>query len=392
MTYGWILESASDAFLEGTESLPGPKLAPEPTYSCPFCNRVFDDRHLWQGHVSGQHRVGRPVILLRGREPAKRHVIRTALSREDILTVNATSAQVKIDGEDIPAMSLRKVCDRLAALRQAEMSLRLVNASQHNAKPVNSTYEISVRIAETHELRNVEKAFAEFMIPPAASKDSSRQSISRALIDQFIGAGAGVGAGAGADYVAGLAEYLMGVLVKERPATERLTTSSARYRELYGEALVHLADFERPLARLIVSIIRFSLNDFSCAATQTGFWELDDANDLLRNPEQATLSFFDENAARLSVCPIDHATSGILNLAKRMSRQTRWSHILDSECRDMANSEVFDAADQKKILAIWAAAAWRRNARQSAIEPLRQIAATYPFDEWAKPYLERITK
>ena len=390
MTYGWILESASDAFLEGTANLPDLEPAPEPTYSCPFCDRVFDDRHLWQGHVSGQHRVGRPVILLRGREPAKRHVIRTALSREDILTVNATSARVAIDGEYLPAMSLRKVSDRIAALRQAEMRLILVNDSQNNAEPVESSYAISVRIATTQELRNVENAFAKFMIPPAVSKDSSGRSISRALIDQFLADPRSTGAGA--DYAAGLAEYLMGVLVKERPATERLTTPVARYRELYGEALVHLADFNRPLARLIVSIIRFALNDFSRAATQTGFWDLDSANDLLKNPEQATSSFFDENAALRRVCPIDHATSGILNLAKRMSSQTRWSRILDNECKKMANSEIFDAADQQKILAIWAAAAWRRNAKRSAIEPLRQIAATYPFDEWAKPYLERINK
>ena len=374
MTYGWILESASDAFLESTESLPDPKPAPEPTYSCSFCDRVFDDKRLWQDHVSGQHRVERPVILLRGCEPVKHHVIRTALSREDILTVNATSARVAIDGEYLPAMSLRKVSDRIAALRQAEIRLILVNDSQNNAEPVESSYKISVRIAETHELRDVEKAFAEFMIPPAVSKDSNEQSISRALIDQFLADPRSTGAGA--VYAAGLADYLTGILLIERPETERLTTPVARYRELYGAALDCLADFDRPLARLIVNIIRFALS----------------ANGLLKNPEQATLSYFDENAARLRVCPIDHATSGILNLAKRMSRQTRWSRILDSECRKMAESEIFDAADQQKILAIWAAAAWRRNAKRSAIEPLEQIAATYPFGEWAKPYLERITK
>jgi hypothetical protein len=48
--------------------------------------------------------------------------------------------------------------------------------------------------------------------------------------------------------------------------------------------------------------------------------------------------------------------------------------------------------DTQKGLAIWAAIAWRLGARESAVEPLRQIAATYPFRTWAEPYLESATK
>jgi hypothetical protein len=278
-------------------------------------------------------------------------------------------------------VDLNRLAQQLSDIRRAEISLNLSNSSQVNAAPVTTSYKISIRIAESRELKEVEKAFEEVIMSAP---------ISRASIDRFVTDPRSKGAGS--EYAAGLANYSLGVLIRERPEAEMLTTPFSRYRELYGSAVQNLTDFDRPLARLIRGVIRFVLNDFSQTTTETGFWELDIANRLLKDPSQDIVVAFDADAVRRPVCPIDHATNRILNLARSMSNQIRWSPILDCECREIANSELVDASDRQKALAIWAVAAWRLNAPQSAIEPLRQIAATYPFSTWAEPYLESATK
>lgn len=381
MTYGWIREDGMDAFFEATDRVPGPSPALAPTFSCPFCKAVVGDRRALQDHVSERHRVERPFLLFGGREPARHKVIRVPLRKAEIVTANATSARVGVDGMPLQAVALNELAEQVSALRQAEVCLVLSNNSQDNASPVNTSYMISMRIAETRELKEVEKAFDEIIMPTPIS----RASIGRFLADSRS-------KGAGSEYAAGLADYSLGVLIKERPEAEMLTTPFDRHRELYGSALQRLTDFDRPLARLVGDVIRFAMNDFSRPTTETGFWELDVANGLLKDPRQDVTSPFDEDAARRPVCPIDHATSRILNLAGHMSNQTRWSPILDGECREIARSELLDASDRQKALAIWAVAAWRLSAKQSAIEPLRQISATYPFSTWAESYLESATK
>jgi len=278
-------------------------------------------------------------------------------------------------------VSLTRLAEQVSNLRQAEVSLILTNSSQVNAAPVTSSYSISIRIAEAYELKLVERAFDEVIMSAP---------ISRALVGRFLADPRSKGAGY--EYAAGLADYSLGVLIKERPEGEMLTTPFARYRELYGSAVQRLTDFDRPLARIVGDVIRFAMNDFSRTTTETGFWELDVANGLLKDPTLDIHSPFEEDAVRRPVCPIDHATSRVLNLAAHMSKQTRWSPILDGECREIASSELLDASDRQKALAIWAVAAWRIGAKLSAIEPLRQISATYPFSTWAESYLESATK
>ncbi len=195
--------------------------------------------------------------------------------------------------------------------------------------------------------------------------------------------------GPGKEYASGLADYCLGILIKERPDGERLTTQFSRYRELYGRALDILKDFPRPLARLIACIIRFSLNNFDTGGEQTGYWELDLAIELLSNPGTARLARPHESATRRPVCPIDHGTGRMLELSKHLTAQPRWSPILDDECRTLAQSDLLDVTDHQKALAIWAASAWQLGSSDCALEPLTQIAEIYPFSRWANKYLEQ---
>lgn len=379
-TFGWIREGDQDAFYEGTEKTPDPSLAKEPSYSCPFCSSVFSRQSEFNEHVYAKHRVERPFILLHGQEPSAHAVLRSPISLSEIAVANASHAKVRLDGAFPQKLSTDTLKEMISKTSQAELKLELINATEQRAAPVVTHYGISFRIAEKAELKRVEEAFREILVSEAIT----RNSIGSFLADKRT-------QGPGREYASGLADYCLGILIKERPDGESLTTPFSRYRELYGRALDILQDFPRPLARLIATIIRFSLNNFGNGGEHTGYWELDLAIELLSNPSSARLARPHESATRRPVCPIDHGTGRMLELSKHLTAQLRWSPILDDECRTLAQSDLLDVTDHQKALAIWAASAWRLGSSDSALEPLTQIAEIYPFSRWASKYLEQVS-
>ena len=316
--------------------------------------------------------------MLRGREPSGQAVVRSTLALSEIAVANTSHAIVRLDGVQQKPVSADKLKKIISTTFQAELRLELVNASEPKATPVATDYDFSFRIAQETELKRVEQAFSEIL----ASEAITRSSIGSFLGDERT-------QGSGKEYASGLADYCLGVLIKERPEGEKLTTPFSRYRELYGRALDVLKDFPRPLARLITCIIRFSLNDLRESGARTGYWELDLAIELLSNPTSASLPHPLGNITRRPVCPIDHGTGRMLELSKHLTAQRRWSPILDEECRTLAYSDLFDATDHQKAFAIWAASAWRLGSTECALEPLTQIAEVYPFSRWASKYLEQ---
>ena len=381
-TIGWIREDALEAFYENTERLPDFGPPPRRAYPCPFCSAIFDAEQNLQAHIASEHKVERPILLIQGREPGRRITVRTQMAETDIFPQNATSIAGALNGGTSTNLSLETLGPYLASHTDAELSLSFINDGDKNTTPLVSKYDLSFRVATADQLRNVERAFHEIVM----NGEMTRASLGLFLEDTRA-------KGVANEYATGLAEYSLGVLLKERPETEPLTTPFAKYREAYDSSLHLLSDFDRPMAKLISNLIRFARNDFSAWNIQTGYWELDLANSVLHCPESKTIDELGEvPVARTPICPVDHGTGRLLALTKRMIGQDRWGPILDEECRDATSADILDGADRQKALAVWAAAAWRLGAKERAIEPLRQIEAIYPFSEWAKPYLESVRK
>ena len=380
MTVGWIRERDLDAFYESTERTPDRSLPEGPTFICPFCASVFSSQSERHDHVYASHRVERPLIMVHEGEPTANDVIRARLLESDVAVMNTGFARVGIDGAKSRQVSPGELPNFMADMTQAEIKLELVNDAERNAAPVTSRYNLSFRVAEREALKNVEKAFTEILVSGAITLESIGVFLSDRRTQD-----------SGKDYASGLAHYCLGILLKERPEGERLTTPLSRYREQYGNALEVLKDFPRPLAHLIAAIIRFSMNDFGRSGKQTGYWELDLATELLLDPISKTLPRSYGDAERRRVCPIDHDTGRMLELASHLVGQPRWSPILDDECRAHAQSDLLDDSDRKKAFAIWAACAWRLGSKQNALEPLPQIAEVYPFKRWASEYLEQVS-
>jgi hypothetical protein len=380
-TVGWILESDWERYAGAKDRVPDPAdlLPPAPHFKCPFCPEGFQSRPEVEGHLHAKHTIARPVLVLREQEAPKRLVVREVLQPHEIVALSTSKATLFVDGRFMSS-AVDQLPEALSRCLSETVLLTLTNIGSVAGLPVESEYQLLFRVADADKMSNVELAFADHI----DATTLSRASIDRFLSDERT-------SGAAREYADALASYSLGIISKERPDAERLTTPLSQYREHYGSALDALGETPRPLARIISASIRFALNDF-CQTEPTGFWELDMATDLLRTAVTPSLDHASSRSRpRRRAFPIDHGIGQVLDLATRLSTEERWSPILDELCRHLASTKVLDTLDRQKVLAVWALSAWRLGARESAREPLSQLAATYPFREWAEPRLNEVS-
>jgi hypothetical protein len=333
-------------------------------------------------HIYRKHKIERPILLMNGRECEAEAVIR---SKQLFTTTNVKSASLVVDGKSAHVPTTAELDVFLSNCRQNVVILTLTNGSEANAAPVLSSYRLDFRIAEPSILANVEAAFLEKIVEAPLSMDA---------VSRFLGDSRSQGLGS--EYANGLAAYVTGVLVKERPEGQAITSPLDRYRELFGISLQSLNTLSRPFSRLVCAVIHFALNDISAVGKDTGYLELDIATRMLEGiaddpillPELSEM----DSVARRRVCPIDHGTGRILDLAIRMARQDRWSKTLSDEFRQVAEAASLDSIDRQKAVALWAITAMRLGASDAAVEPLAQLSATYPFSVWASVCLEKVSK
>ena len=118
---------------------------------------------------------------------------------------------------------------------------------------VSIKFELDFCIASEEDLQGIETQF-------------DRMAIGRKLdirsIDEFISASSNFVTAIG--YFDGICDYLYGVLAKERSHDASL--SHEKYVNKFNEAVEQLAAYDRPLARIIRSLVAFHFNHFEEAA------------------------------------------------------------------------------------------------------------------------------
>lgn len=408
-TFGWVQEAAWDRILSATESAPEPSPPRAPLFTCPFCRASYTTSGDLQEHLGNSHQVERPVMLINGEEPAYGFVLRKAPRASDIAFVNTTSVAVAIDNDVGHPVAAGEVWQVLARATAARVRIQIENAPARRVAPINwqavtifsdaggtpsserpggvspepveTTYDIAVRIASAAELQAVERAFNQHL----NIADFTRDSVSAFLADPRC-------KGVADDYATGMAEYALGVLVKEGRHDPGQESPLARYREHFRSALMKCVPHKRALPRLLSAFMRFSLNDFSRSDEPTGHFGLDRVSAALADPANGLRSKGHAEVGPLRpVCPIDHGTDRILRLADDLFSAKRWSPVLADECRQVASAGTLDLTDQQKATALWALAALQHGATRDAVEPLQRIAATYPFADWASSFLDAVT-
>lgn len=380
-TFGWIQEDATEAYLSATQTVPDPRGPLPRTYHCPFCTHLAVTSKALQDHLAGVHPVERPALLLAGTEPGLTFTVRQHRDPSEFVFANTTDAAVSVDGTAMSPLDQGSLSTLLASLDRSVVRIRLRNGKLRGAEPVATNYEVRFRIASPEALDAVDRAFMEHMTKAVVTRETGRRFRQDPRCQ-----------GTGLDYAEGMAEYVLGVLIKEQPHGQAMASSLDSFTDAFTASLQKLRVHQRPLPHLLCSIMRFVLNQFGTTPVLSGYAELDAATDFLRGPRQDHSPVPNAPPGRLKACPLDHGTDRLLALVKGMSMKDRWSPVLRNECLQVANDRALVLPDRQKALAVWALTALRLGAQREAIEPLSQIAAVHPFDVWASPCLDTVSK
>jgi hypothetical protein len=303
--------------------------------------------------------------------------------REKILVQNCTSVRLSIDGRDPIELTPSGVGRLLSSEVDLIVTLALENRFDASAEPVCQSYEITIKVPGKRAMDDVDRAFVHHLgtDAPHMGQVASFLQDSRCV-------------GIVHEYADALAAYVRGVLIKDQDKGTGVTLRPAEAREIYGNSLGRLQNIARLLPSVICALIRFAMNDFSLSENPTGVLRLDRVISVLaplvgrKGPIIQDLN--SATVHTIALCPIDHGVDRILRLGESMMEQRRWGPLLRQECSDAASAPMIEAEDRQKLLALWATTALRLGAEQDAIEPLRQLRATYPFGGWAERQLERI--
>lgn len=216
-------------------------------YTCAACGRTFTTADTLQQHRFESHPLHPPALVLRGAECRSRPVMITSkLTADNVHVIRGERAWV--NGGEIPVKMLAK---DLSARSSETCRVVLSNAD------ARSEFTLKFHVASQADVLGVEREF---------NRMASRKRLNIQAVEEFIAVTRQFTSVQ--DYSDGICSYLHGVLAKERASDFPL--SSVDYSDKYERAVEKLDTYDRPLARTIVSVIKFHHNHFSEAAVNGG--------------------------------------------------------------------------------------------------------------------------
>lgn len=220
-----------------------PPFVPQPVrYPCERCGNIFDHPADLAQHILAAHPYHRPVLLLRGVEMGvSPGPVILSTKPDDWQVMHVES--VRLNGDAIAA---GRIGEYLAAEQTGVHQLELVS---HGSR-VELRLEFAIAMKE--HLEGVERAFS--MLIEGHLSDVTRVTHFIDACQQWPTA---------ALYLEGVSQYLFGVLAKDQRGDTGL--SHAHHKERFNQAIEALRNNDRPLARLITSVINFSFNHFAGA-------------------------------------------------------------------------------------------------------------------------------
>jgi hypothetical protein len=380
MTIGWVREDAIERFLEGTEpSLHTQSGNLQNWFECPHCGHRSTTMRALYDHLGETHVVRRPTLLLTGREPPSLEEVRRPFAVHEIEALDCDRFELSIDHGPLLNADVAMLSRAISETGMRRVEVTLASAAGRQGIAADKTYVLKVFLPTSTELAGVDRLFVNLFGAP-------RPHIS--AIPELSKAAEGK---ATESYAAALAEYVRGVLAKDRDPTTGIHGDPIDWTDAYKRSLRVLSLIDRPLPTLIAGIIRFSLNDFSHWRVPTEFFALDHsvrilgslANGLEPKLEPAPV----EPDHVRGVCPIDAGVSRVIELGARYSKLDRWSAIDATEASRLSELRELGAYDRAKSRALWAWAALRLGATSEAMKPLGAIQGNDTFGAWAQSQL-----
>jgi hypothetical protein len=297
---------------------------------------------------------------------------------------HATDFHLSNDGLSFSSIEPQELREALTHAGSDRLWLRLGNRFDAKAQPVHTDYDLTFQVYEANALSEIDKIFVEHLGRDGVHLDDVHRFLRHS--EQF----------SASEYAAALAEYVVGILIKDADPSTGVSVAERDYRARLNGSLRILEQYDRPLGRLICALIRFSGNDFDASRmSATGFELLDSANAQFATLAKGGRDFSlpakaNWGGKKVSVCPIDNGSDMVMRQADRLASLARWSPDLQQQLEAESDLPDLDPLDREKIWVLWAQAASRLGKVESALHPLRMLAGNYCFGHWADEMLREI--
>jgi hypothetical protein len=214
-----------------------------PSFPCAHCSKTFDSQEELRKHRFESHPLFRPVMFVHGRELGI-HPVR--------ITQQLLPDDVCIKGCDRATLNGRDILPSNLPFALTVISLDVCLVVLSNAD-VDAEFNLDICVASEKDLVGVEKEF---------QRTARSRRLDTRAVEEFISA-ASVFKSA-INYSNGICEYLYGILAKERASDSSLSFEA--YIGKFSKAAETLAAYDRPLARIITSLVEFHFNHFHDSA------------------------------------------------------------------------------------------------------------------------------
>lgn len=294
-----------------------------PTFPCTACGVEFNSERDLRVHTFEGHPVHRPVLVLKGRECGRSRLTVTGETSPDDWVIR-TASSVAVNGE---ITCVADAVDALSTQRTGVVDVTLANGD------VVQHFQFEFALAEASELDGVDAALVRLI-------DSGELSLR--AIDDFIMRSRRYPTAA--RYLAGLANYLYGVLARERAAESAGPSSreGGGYEGKYDQAVGILGTFDRAPAEAICGIVAFHYNQFDRAMTKTKSQRVAEVSMRF----QAMLKGESWPTDDLSVSPISSLDFALSDSV--IERVLRWSAVpLDGTARVAVTEMTESISDQR---------------------------------------------
>lgn len=230
----------------GGEGWARPAKPTPPAYPCRRCGLIFSSEQDLHVHAFGGHSIRRPILVLMGRECGRsRLTVTTPTSPANWVTRNAQRAAV--NGRRVAP---EEIAPLLSAQRSGVFDVELANDS------IVQEFQFEFNLAEEDDLWGVDAALEHLI---------EGHELDLRAIDKFIMQGKRHLSAS--RYMAGLADYLYGVLRRE--GIDPAIPVNASYEAKYDQAVGVLGAFDRPAAEAICGLVGFHYNQFDRAMIKT---------------------------------------------------------------------------------------------------------------------------
>ncbi len=379
-TVGWIQQTAWDRYSDAFPFQHDWK--PEPI-RCPLCNRSFLERAALSTHLGVDHPLKLPMLRIGGQVGFSAFLVREETALNDSEVFSATECRLSTNGGAGIVVAPNQLAQRLLAAGNAHHRVLLRNDREIDGRKAETELEIRVAIPDPKVLEQIDAAFLKGLAvehPTIADVDHFLQAVPHDPV--------------ASDYSGALADYVVGIIIKEQDRAAGAVASFDVFKDKLGSARRVLTDFKSPLSQAVLAAIDINLNHFNPAA-QTTVAPLQAAHRFfasfsVSDAKPEAVAQVDTKQAVVPACPIDKVTNAILEALAEFPRVPG----LDRSEAGLPGLEGVPISeyDLAKINALKAGAAVLLGKKDSALHDLRLIQHDYHFGGWANTQLENLSQ